>query len=111
MKVTLAMAAVFFASTSGLVGIVVAPQAKGQDPHSPQTQQAPKDSPTDTQIFGGRITKSNGSYMLRDSSGKISYMLDDQKTAKHYEGKIVVVTGTMDHTTNIIHVQKIEAAA
>ena len=75
------------------------------------SQPAPSRATRTLQMFGGRITKSNGAYVLRASSGKTSYMLDDQKTAKHYEGKIVVVTGTMDKTNNLIHVQKIEAVA
>ncbi len=38
-------------------------------------------------------------------------MLDDQKTAKKYEGKKVLVTGTFDADKKMIHVQKIEELA
>ena len=62
-------------------------------------------------MFSGKIKKANGKYTLQDSTGKMVYVLDDQKTAKIYEGKVVMVTGTLDETNNIIHVQKIEAAA
>ena len=37
--------------------------------------------------------------------------LDDQKAAKKYDGKAVIVTGSLDTATTTIHVQKIEAAA
>ena len=40
-----------------------------------------------------------------------TYLLDDQATAKKYEGQRVVVTGTLDATHNTIHVRKIEAVA
>ncbi len=40
-----------------------------------------------------------------------TYLLDDQATAKKYEGQRVVVTGTLDATRNTIHVRKIEAVA
>ena len=39
-----------------------------------------------------------------------SYYLDDAKSPRKYEGKDVVVTGTLDAANNTIHVQKIEAA-
>jgi hypothetical protein len=61
--------------------------------------------------FAGKITKSAGKYILEDPSSKTSFSLDDQKTAKKYDGKSVVITGSLDTTSNTIHVQKIEAAA
>jgi hypothetical protein len=39
-----------------------------------------------------------------------SYYLDHTKAARKYEGKDVLVTGTLDAANNTIHVQKIEAA-
>jgi hypothetical protein len=36
-------------------------------------------------------------------------MLDDQATAKKYEGQGIVVTGTLNATHNTIYVRKIEA--
>lgn len=41
---------------------------------------------------------------------KTSYQLDDQKKAQPYQGKRVVVTGTLDADNNVIHVQAIEEA-
>jgi len=54
---------------------------------------------------------SNGKYVLEDPSIKHSYYLDDAKAAKKFDGKMVVVTGTLDNSGYTIHVQKIEAAA
>jgi len=48
---------------------------------------------------------------LEDLASKTPFALDDQKTAKKYDGKSVVVTGSLDTSTNTIHVRKIEAAA
>ena len=111
MKSTVAAGWALFFSVGILGTSQFVPSARAQSPDSAQSQQAPDKRDADMQMFGGRIAKSNGTYVLRASSGKTSYMLDDQKAAKHYEGKIVVVTGTMDKTNNTIHVQKIEAAA
>lgn len=61
-------------------------------------------------IFEGQITQANGKYVLRDSAGKVSYLLDDQDKAKEYDGKSVKVTGTLDPTSNTIHIVEIEAA-
>ena len=61
--------------------------------------------------FAGKITKSNGKYVLEDPSVSSSYFLDDVKSARKFEGKNVVVTGTLDAANRTIHVQKIESAA
>jgi len=49
--------------------------------------------------------------VLEDLSVKTSLSLDDQKAASQYEGKTVIVTGSLDTTNNMIHVQKIEIAS
>lgn len=61
--------------------------------------------------FTGKITKANGKYVLQDATGGTPYQLDDQTNAKKYSGKSVLVTGTLDASTNTIRVQKIEASA
>jgi Protein of unknown function (DUF5818) len=59
----------------------------------------------------GRITKANnGKLRLEDPSTLTSFALDNQKLAKKYAGKNVVVTGTLDEANNILHVRKIELA-
>jgi hypothetical protein len=97
--------------TGTLMAYAAKVQEPGTSPNQGQANQSPPSSDMVAQIFGGRIMKSNGRYVLKDSSGKTAYMLDDQVKAKHYQGRIVVVTGTMDQDSNTIHVQKIEAAA
>jgi hypothetical protein len=79
-------------------------QSQSQD----QTQN--RDQP-EVKTFAGKITKSNGKYVLEDPTVSSSYYLDDAKSAKKYEGKNVVVTGTLDAANHTIHVQKIESAA
>jgi hypothetical protein len=61
--------------------------------------------------YPGRITKSNGQYMLQVPASSNAYLLDDQKAAKRYDGKMVLVTGVLDTKSNTIHVKRIEAAA
>jgi hypothetical protein len=62
--------------------------------------------------FSGKIIKNRGGkYVLDDSSVDGPYFLDDQPTARKYEGKAVVITGTLDTSINTIYVKKIEAVA
>ena len=106
-KFSLTIASTILATSLPLAGTLLA-----QDPAPTQSRQEQSQaSQTEAKMFSGKILKSNGKYTLRDSSGNTAYVLDDQKTAKMYEGKVVMVTGTLDETNNIIHVQKIEAAA
>jgi len=44
---------------------------------------------------------------LKVSEGA-SYKLDSRQEAEQYEGKRVRVTGTLDSSMNLIHVEKIE---
>ena len=89
--------------------------AKQEPTQSPQDQgqsQQRDNGQATENSFAGRITKgSNGKFMLEDTSRSTSFALDDQKLAKKFEGKNVVVTGTLDETNNILHVKKIELAA
>jgi hypothetical protein len=67
--------------------------------------------PSGVKSYPGKITKSNGQYMLQDLASSNAYLLDDQKAAKKYDGKMVLVTGVLDKKNNTIHVKRIEAAA
>jgi len=108
-----------FVSLLLVSSLSLAPLLLAQNPRSsnpPPRQQAPQTSSqasnqTDTRTFSGKITKSNGKYVLEDPASKTPMVLDDQKAAKKYDGKAVIVTGSLDTATNTIHVQKIEAAA
>lgn len=82
--------------------------SQGQQPQQGQTKASDQ---RDVKTFSGKITKNHGGkYVLEDSSLNSPYFLDDQKTAKKYEGKSVLITGILDDTINTIHVEKIEAA-
>jgi len=54
--------------------------------------------------FLGRILQVEGRFVLRDSSGNDTYLLDDQEQAKTFEGRYVKVTGTLDAKSKTIHV-------
>jgi hypothetical protein len=77
-----------------------------------QAQVVPAKATTSTQTVTlfGRIRKSDGSYVLIESASKAHFVLDDQKAAKHYNGRVVVITGTMDGGSTV-HVQRIEVAS
>jgi cytochrome c-type biogenesis protein CcmE len=87
-------------------------QEPAQTPHDQgQSQQRDNGQATENS-FAGRITKGNkGKLMLVDPSKSTSFQLDNQALAKKYEGKNVVVTGTLDEANNILHVKKIDLAA
>ena len=81
-----------------------------QDPQS-NPSQSQRQGTAEVRSFSGKIAKdSNGNYILQDDASKASLALDDQAKAKKFDGKNVVVTGTLDASSNTIHVQKIEGA-
>jgi len=85
------------------------PQAA--QPSQTQPSQSAQTSPTSAQNpkeFTGMIVKEKGAMMLKDSSSKVSYKVDDDSKVKDYEGKQVKVTGTLDSSTNVIHVDSIQ---
>ena len=108
------LASAFLIATLPFAGLALA-----QDPRPvyppPQQQQSQSDhqlpDQTDLRTFAGKIAKSGGKYVLEDPLSNTSFTLDDQKTAKKYDGKPVVVTGRLDASSNTIHVQKIQLAA
>jgi len=95
-----------------LAGLALAQEPRPAYPPPQQASQQPQDyNQSEVKTFAGKISKSGGKYILEDRSSKSSFSLDDQKTAKKFDGKPVVVTGTLDTASNTIHVQKIESAA
>ncbi len=76
------------------------PQA-GQPANPPVQQQQPA-----TQTFTGTVVKDDGRYFLKAANS--TYQLDDQDTAKHYEGKQVKVVGTLDANGYRLHNISIE---
>jgi membrane protein implicated in regulation of membrane protease activity len=74
-----------------------------------QTTQPQAQTQARKQTFTGTIAKADdGSYVLE--VGGASYRLDDQSTAAKYVGKQVKVTGTLDASTDTIHVSDIQPA-
>ncbi|HSS98702.1 MAG TPA: DUF5818 domain-containing protein [Terriglobales bacterium] len=76
-----------------------------------QASPTSSDSMTQGQAFTGTIVKGSDGYMLQDDTNKTSYKLDNAKIAKKFNGKNVKVTGTLDSTSNTIHVSDVQAAS
>jgi len=90
---------------------IVAAQQEQQPPATPSQAAQPGGNPAKTTTIFGKIIKQSGMYVLVESASKEHYSLDDQKTAKKYNGRAVYITGTVDVGSKSIHVQTIEAAA
>ena len=71
----------------------------------------PQTTPGEMRTFSGRIARAGNKYVLEDSSAKVSYFLDDQKSARKFDGQKVTITGTLDKQSNVLHVEKIAASA
>jgi hypothetical protein len=85
------------------------PQAAQPSQSQPaQDAQASKTSTQSAKEFTGTIVKENGAMMLKDGSSNVSYKVDDESKVKDYEGKQVKVNGTLDSSTNVIHVDSIQ---
>jgi len=86
-------------------------------PTQPTQSQPSQASPTSSdsmpqgQAFTGTIVKGSDGYMLQDDTNKTSYKLDNAKIAKKFNGKNVKVTGSLDSTSNTIHVTDVQAAS
>jgi hypothetical protein len=83
-----------------------------QEPQTPPTPQQPDAPPPDSKaakstIFTGTIVKHGSDFVLRDQSGAV-YRLDAPSKAQPYEGKPVKVTGKLESTARLIHVENIE---
>jgi Protein of unknown function (DUF5818) len=79
-------------------------------PSSPPPQHAknPADNQAPTaQTFTGTISKDTDNYVLKVSETS-SYKLDNQQQVQEYDGQRVRVTGTLDSSINLIHVDRIE---
>jgi Protein of unknown function (DUF5818) len=54
-------------------------------------------------VFGGKL-------VLKDMAGT-TYQLDDQQKAKKFAGKEVKVVGSLDTSSNTIHVENIDLSS
>ena len=78
-------------------------QPPAQDAKAPaQEKQGPA-----AQTLNGTVIKLGNKYVLK-TTDKQTYELDDQDRAKEYEGKQVKIVGSLDRTTNTIHITSIE---
>ncbi|MCU1272277.1 MAG: hypothetical protein JWN74_3571 [Acidobacteriaceae bacterium] len=82
------------------------PAQPGAHKASPSTQGSQDQDPT-AQTFTGTISKEADSYVLK-VSGATFYKLDSQDQVQPFEGRRVQVTGTLDRSINLIHVDKVE---
>lgn len=82
------------------------PSQPGTEHASPSPPQSQEKSST-AQTFTGTISKEADNYVLK-VSGSTSYKLDSQDQVQAFEGKRVQVTGTLDSSINLIHVEKVE---
>jgi hypothetical protein len=55
--------------------------------------------------------KAGGKFVLFDSATKTYHMLDNQTTPHQFAGEKVVVTGTLNKASNMIHVTDIKSAS
>ena len=94
-----------------LMGISIQALAQQRPEQQPQPPQQPAAGMQQSQSFSGTITKSGSNFVLKDEATKTSYTLDNAEEAKQYVGKNVRVTGSLDPSTNMIHVEKIELVA
>jgi len=74
---------------------------------SSQAQTAASDQTQAAQTFTGTVSKEADSFVLKVSETS-SYKLDNQQQVQQYEGQRVRVTGTLDPSINLIHVDRIE---
>jgi hypothetical protein len=63
-----------------------------------------------TVTFSGTVIRSGGRFALLETGG-VLYMLDSTGRAWPFEGEDVRVTGKLDTTTHLLHVDNIEAMA
>ncbi len=82
-----------------------AAQPQTAQPQTSMSQQANQSQ--QAQTFMGKIDKSKGDLVLKDDAGT-TYKLDNADQAKEFVGKKVKVTGTLDASSNTIHVASIE---
>lgn len=61
-----------------------------------------------TVTFSGKVIRSGGLFALRETAG-VLYTLDSAGTARRFEGEDVRVTGQLDTTTRLLHINEIQS--
>ena len=97
-----------FLSLAGFITLFSLTAARAQSAvlSTPTLQTKPQ---PESDSFMGTILKDGENFVLSDSVSKTKYTLDNPKKASPYEGKTVKVTGTLDTSGHLIHVETIEA--
>jgi Protein of unknown function (DUF5818) len=62
----------------------------------------------DVRTLPGKISRKSGKFVFKEDRRGTVYSLDDQKEAKNFSGKPVLITGTIDSKATLLHVHKIE---
>jgi hypothetical protein len=91
-----------FLSSIFLCAVLIAPMAITANAGPQRYEQA------NAQTYMGKIDKKEDQYILLNKEKKSSYKLDDATKAEKFNGDDVKVVGTLDASTNMIHVQTIE---
>jgi hypothetical protein len=96
-----------FLSLAGIVtlGFLVAPPVRSEISNLYKTR---RETRSEEETFFGTILKDGQTFVLSDPATKSRYTLDAPQKASRYEGLTVKVTGTIDNSTNLIHVDTIE---
>lgn len=81
--------------------------AQPSSPSSPKEQGSSDNQAPTAQTFTGTVSKDASNFVLKVSE-TTSYKLDNQQQVQQYEGQRVRVTGTLDQSINLIHVDRIE---
>lgn len=100
-----------FPATSSAQVPSTAPPDSGQADSTPEHRHAetPEEAQT-ARSFKGTIIRAGAQLVLKETTTRTLYRLDDQKKAKEYEGKRVTVTATMDPSANTLRVIDILAS-
>ena len=62
----------------------------------------------DVRTLPGKISRKAGKFIFKEDHRGIVYSLDNQKGARNFSGKAVLITGTIDSKVHLLHVHKIE---
>jgi hypothetical protein len=86
---------------------------QAKPPADPQADQSPaaaesSDRSSAAQSFVGKIVKDSGKYLLKVASNTTYQLEGESGDLTQYENQNVKVVGTLDKSTNAIHVLKIE---
>jgi len=95
---------------AGSMLIAQEPQRRPQQRQQPSAEEPAQQDPQQQTVTGKIAKRDNGQYVLVDSAGTL-YQLDDQSSAQKFSGKKVRVSGTVDTSSNSIHVTEIKAAS